>query len=458
MTKTNDGYLKAIDFYLKQGIINISDVMSLGEEALMKKILEQVSSEQIYKLGDYWAVRIYDPTKPDKRRRIKRKNRRDLEKILLELHAAQAHQVTFASIYKEFMSYKSRLQAETTIKEYVKSYNKYYRDDDILNVDLRTLTVPDLEKWLRSKIEDAGGMNEKQYQKLAVVFSELLKYAFQQHYIDENPFERITRKRLSVTKFQRKPSTAEVFNTEEIPFLMEAIREDYTRKPDPVPLAVKLAFQTGLRVGELVALKWVDVDFDGRLLTVQRFERQIQKPADDYDGLGHCEYIIVEGTKGGAGARYVELTDSAIETLEELKNYYNRKNFESEWIFDRPSGKIHYRALDLRIGKYCRETGIPHRSIHSIRKTFISALRDGGMSFEKIAEIVGHKQISTTMAAYSYDLKADEQNVKMMNNALNFTERDPKQGPKQERKRRPEWGTQTGTRGIKPEHETGKKH
>ena len=60
------------------------------------------------------------------------------------------------------------------------------------------------------------------------------------------------------------------------------------------------------------------------------------------------------------------------------------------------------------------------KSLHKIRSTYISRLRDAGMSFEKIAEEVGHQQIQTTMNNYSFDVNTDEENLRMMNAGLNL--------------------------------------
>ena len=119
-------------------------------------------------------------------------------------------------------------------------------------------------------------------------------------------------------------------------------------------------------------------------------------------------------------ARTVDLSDDAIEILNMLKEFYNKKKIDSEWLFTHRNGKIHYRALDLRIRKYCRNVGIQEKSLHKCRATYISLLRDAGMSFEKIAEEVGHKQIQTTMNNYSFDVRDNEENRRILNSALKF--------------------------------------
>ena len=58
--------------------------------------------------------------------------------------------------------------------------------------------------------------------------------------------------------------------------------------------------------------------------------------------------------------------------------------------------------------------------LHKIRSTYISLLRDAGLSFEKIAEEVGHKSVITTMLNYSFDTLEDEENKRIINKGLNI--------------------------------------
>lgn len=60
-----------------------------------------------------------------------------------------------------------------------------------------------------------------------------------------------------------------------------------------------------------------------------------------------------------------------------------------------------------------------YKSIHKIRSTYISLLRDAGMSFEKIAEEVGHQSVITTMNNYSFDVNSDVENRRILNSGLN---------------------------------------
>lgn len=208
---------------------------------------------------------------------------------------------------------------------------------------------------------------------------------------------------MGIYKTRKKKSTQKTFSKVESRDINEIAFEDFYTKPHAVPLAVMFIFQTGIRLGEAAALKWEDID--GRVLHIQRIERRYQDARSDFKSLGEYHYSIVDDTKGDFGPRDIVLSDDALYLLELLKDFYEEQGIVSEWLFfTKKTGKIHERALDIRIRKYCREAGILERSVHKIRSTFISSLRDAGMSFEKIAEIVGHKDVRTTLSNYSFDV------------------------------------------------------
>ena len=188
-----------------------------------------------------------------------------------------------------------------------------------------------------------------------------------------------------------------------------------------------LIFFTGMRIGECVALKWTDVDFDRKLLHVQRIEEKVPDCDTDYTKLSHYHYEIYENeVKGGVegfGPRDVILTDDAIYILRLLKEYYEDVRIHSEWMFvSERYGKMHERAVDMKIRKLCDDCGIVTKSTHKIRATYISLLAAENVSWARIAKQVGHKQVSTTMNYYFHDVRSDEENREIISNSLNFME------------------------------------
>lgn len=316
------------------------------------------------------------------------------------------------------MQYKEATQSKSTVNAYIKTYQKFYQNDPIIKEDLSKIQVPRLRMWLQKNINEYK-MNFKSYSKFSVVLNQLYKYAVQMGYVNENPFDRIIVRDLGLYNTRKKKGKEKVFSQSEAKDINEIAFRDFQEKPYCVPLAVLFCFQTGLRIGEIVALKWEDIDFEEKTLRVARFERHQQEYTTDFTELTQLNHVIIDfDTKGDYGERLVDLTDDAIYILQMLKDFYESEHLESEWLFVNKNGRIHNRAMDLRIRRYCRLAGINEKSLHKVRSTFISMLRDAGMSFEKIAEEVGHKSIITTMNHYSYDTLDAEQNRTILNKGL----------------------------------------
>lgn len=419
-------FQKSLFFYLDLGIINVSDVVSLTEDTLMNKILKQVHPYNIFfsTSDNRWHTYIKDDTKLSGRKPIVRKQKGDLEKYLLAFYHEQLNSLkiyTFESLYIEFMQYKEATQSKNTVDAYIKAYKRFYKDDPIIKTDLARIAVPTLKMWLQ-KVIDKHKLNYKAYSKFAVIFNQMFKYAVQMGYVEKNPFDGIIVRDLGLYNATKKKGRQKVFSREETLDINKIAFDDFARKPYCVPLAVLFTFQTGVRLGEIVALKWTDIDFESKTIKVSRFERVQQEYTNDFQTLTRCQHVIIDfDTKGEYGERIVDLTDDALYILQLLKEYYASEGIVSEWLFVNKNGRIHNRAMDLRIRRYCRLAGMDmEKSLHKVRSTFISMLRDAGMSFEKIAEEVGHKSVITTMKHYSYDTLADEENKRILNRGLNI--------------------------------------
>lgn len=412
--------------YINHGTITLDDVLSLSEDTLMNKILKQVHPYSVFysESDDRWHTTIADPTKVSGRKLIARKKKGDLEKFLLEHYHLQLNteQVyTFESLWIEFMQYKAATQSQSTIDAYIKSFKRFYKDDPIIKEDLSMITVPTLKMWLQ-KIVNKFKLNFKAYNKFSVVFNQMYKYALEMGYLEKNPFDGIVVRNLGLYNTPKKLSKNRVFSRQETLDINKIAFQDFASKPYCVPLAVLLCFQTGTRIGEIVALKWSDIDYQSKTIKIARFERFQQDYTDDFKTLTTCQHIIVDfDTKGEYGERLVDLTDDAIYILQLLKDFYASEGIVSDWLFVNKNGRIHNRAMDLRIRRYCRLAGMDmEKSLHKVRSTYISMLRDAGMSFERIAEEVGHKSVLTTMQNYSYDTLDDLENRRILNSGLNI--------------------------------------
>lgn len=159
-----------------------------------------------------------------------------------------------------------------------------------------------------------------------------------------------------------------------------------------------LVLQTGLRTGELTALKWSDVDFENRVLHIRRTM-----------DFRNNEWKI-STTKTKNGKRDIPLTKKAIEILLSLKRDDKKSNIipmeYHDFVFLSKNGKpILNSAYNLILRRICEKSGIERFSMHELRHTFATRCIDAGMTPKALQEILGHANISTTMDIYVHVTK-----------------------------------------------------
>jgi integrase len=136
---------------------------------------------------------------------------------------------------------------------------------------------------------------------------------------------------------------------------------------------ILMALNTGLRFGELIALTWKDIDFEKKLLTINK--------------------AIAKGVLGSTKSnknRYIPLTDSVIEML-------RQKNKNNDLVFYENGSFLVQAKYVKQLHSLCRKLKFRRIGWHVLRHTFASHLAQKGISLKAIQELLGHSDIKTTM-------------------------------------------------------------
>lgn len=100
-------------------------------------------------------------------------------------------------------------------------------------------------------------------------------------------------------------------------------------------------------------------------------------------------------------------------------------NPDGEFIFEKNRERLTARAVTYWLSKYCRDAGITYKSPHCIRRTTASRLSKAGMPLDKIRDMLGQVDEKTTLS-YIYNPNTEQENLDIMNNALNSSHKKNK--------------------------------
>lgn len=230
----------------------------------------------------------------------------------------------------------------------------------------------------------------------------LFKGAVENDYLQKNPAENLKLKHRDNDSEERRVLTREE----------QRIFKEYS-KNTLYNNAYCLVLETGLRAGEIGGLQWDDIDFDNKVIYVQRTILQDAQKGGFYFGE----------PKTNKSKRKIPLTNEAVSILNNQRLIQNKlkkrsKNWNNDWdglvfttINGNPVGSSTFRSMMIRIVKninldrQCNAENevyeeFQHCYMHSLRHTFATRCIENGVQPKTLQKILGHSTLSTTMDLY----------------------------------------------------------
>ena len=276
---------------------------------------------------------------------------------------------------------KEKTVRPNTVRNYRDRYNQNIRPvigDMILNEVLPThcqliFNIMDDEEYCTSTLK-----------LTRITLTNLMNHAVSDKIISENPCNKTVKSNMGKSEKKIKPLTIEG----QTAFLKYALRSEFYEQ-------FAFILQTGLRAGEMIGLKWSDINFKNRTLNIER--------TMEYDYSTHS--WKVGPPKRKSSIRTIPLTNEAIVLLKKQKAFNKTLNFIhmefSDLVFLSRNGEpIKNSLYDRYIYSVCDMAIIPRISMHTLRHTFATRCIEAGMKPKTLQKILGHSKISTTMDLY----------------------------------------------------------
>lgn len=164
---------------------------------------------------------------------------------------------------------------------------------------------------------------------------------------------------------------------------------------------ILLCLYTGLRIGELLALEWTDIDF-------AKCELSVNKTCYDGKNADGSFCRITDKPKTQTSQRIIPLPKQLVPLLRDI-----RKKTDSKYIVSNGDKIISIRSYQKTFSSLLKKLDISHKGFHAIRHTFATRALECGMDVKTLSEILGHKNPTITLNRYVHSLM--EHKKEMMN-------------------------------------------
>lgn len=393
-----------LNFIMDNGMI---DLINIKQQLDMQK-KEQILQNHKHKIwqgsNGKWHTYIPDPVKG--RKLINRSTREDVEQAIID------NEQSGDSFQERFEVWVKRQEdcgvSPNTVRRYRTDYNRFFAGETIEKMALKNIDSDFLEAFFIRKIKE----KKIPYRSVQGIFGYtrgVFEKALRDRIIKENPCNyvdfRLWKKHCSDEK--KRPPARSIITEEEMEKFMEVLKESIKQNPEYIQnYGVMLSFYTGMRVGELAALRWECVSFKDKYILVNKSEKINLDTKETY----------LDKTKTGK-IRYVPLMDEAAELLKHVRKIQLKNGWNSEFIFANENGRVSAAAISGCIRRRCHTAGLGEKSISSMRKTFNSKLRCSGVSAVVAASILGHSPRVNEMN-YTFDVAQMEYKLQLVNNAM----------------------------------------
>ncbi|MCJ0741827.1 tyrosine-type recombinase/integrase [Pedobacter montanisoli] len=245
--------------------------------------------------------------------------------------------------------------------------------------DLYDIEEAHVQAFVLKKIDE--GLSQKTIKDILIVLKMVLKFGAKNKWLENKSLE---------VKFptQRRPSKIEVLSRSNQKKIMQHIKEHFTFKN----LGVYICLSAGMRIGEICALTWEDIDADAEVI---RIRKTLQRIYVIEEGSRKTE-LILDTPKTKNSNRDIPISKDLLKMLKPIKKIINNSFF----VLSNSSRPTEPRTYMNYYKSFMKELGMPNLKFHGLRHSFATRCIESRCDYKTVSALLGHSNINTTLNLY----------------------------------------------------------
>lgn len=237
----------------------------------------------------------------------------------------------------------------------------------------------EVQSFVMQKLQD--GLSQKSIKDILIVLKMILKFGAKHKWIEYRQFD---------IQFptQQKNNPIEVLTRSHQKKIMMYVQEHFTFRN----LGIYICLSAGMRIGEICALTWNDVDVENGIIHIRR---TIQRIYTIEDGCRKTE-LILDTPKTKHAHREIPMSRDLLKMLKPIKKIVNNKFF----VLTNDAKPTEPRTYRSFYKKFMHTLGMPLLKFHGLRHSFATRCIESKCDYKTVSVILGHSNISTTLNLY----------------------------------------------------------
>lgn len=359
--------------------ITLEDARRLYYMAAREELLKNYHFPQKPNKDGYFRIYVKDITKKSGRRQLFAKDLETLRDLVYDYEKGTKRRLhrTFADVFEIYLDESLRMtkdpekkiSAKNTANRTKSEYRRFIGNTAFADCFIEDITKNEIDQIIRMNLE-RHNLRRKGLSSLLAILRQTFAFAYEQEWIEENPFERILAKRYFKMVLADVPIEMRTHDEETVQRILDALRDYHRRKPGYIP-AYALEFQilTGMRRGEIPPLQWSDFTDDYFVIHREQLSDRVN---------GKETFSIVSHTKTYK-ARHFPIGTDLKYLLERLWDVHETYYPNSVFLFpaDTKNGVITNNTVYELYRRICKKLGIPIsrdfiKGTHSFRRNAIT--------------------------------------------------------------------------------------